>query len=189
MATSNHKNSNMKDPAPAEDEHAFLGEEFLTWLWWRGELGEAEFTISGNRRAGVALDAPLLLRSHDEDPEGKRPEQILKFGRPLRGAEAATALRRGKLLCRAKMILSDGSREWNCTFDAQTFTLRGLRVPEEEAGEESADAALERVAAFEEAIDIVDEIFKFYLTERLSPKFRETEFPRMRKWAAEKTAV
>ena len=30
--------------------HGFLGEEFLTWLWWKAETAGGEFELSRGRR-------------------------------------------------------------------------------------------------------------------------------------------
>lgn len=172
----------------APDERAFLGEEFLTWLWWRSETGRAEFELSQSERVGVALDAPLLLKSTEEDENGNRPEQTLKFGSPLRGPESGVALRRGKRLVRAKLILSDGTREWNCTFDAENFVLKSIRVPEPDADDDSGDPALENVSAFEETFLMFDAIFRIYLIERISPEFRSKQLREMRAWVNERMA-
>lgn len=176
----------IKDPTVAADERAFLGEEFLTWLWFRAERGDAEFDLGGGRSVGVVIDAPLLLRSTREDAEGRRPEQVLRFGQPLTGAEAAAALRRGKKLCRARLILGDGGREWILTFDAETFTLRSIRIPEPDATDESGDRVLEQVAAFDEAVTMMDEVYKHFLDARLAPDFRTGLLSDMRSWVRRK---
>src|SRR4030095_5229847 len=129
---------NVLEPKARRDERAFLGEELLTWLWFRVERGDAEFDLGQGRRVGVALDAPLVLRAAREDDDGKRPEQVLRFGRPLGSPEAAAALGRGKRLARARLIVADGGREWEATFDAESFSLRSARVPNRE--EEDLDA-------------------------------------------------
>ena len=36
------------------ESHGFLGEEFLTWLWFRWENDGGEFTLGGGRVVGVA---------------------------------------------------------------------------------------------------------------------------------------
>ncbi|MBI3819840.1 MAG: hypothetical protein HY286_14180 [Planctomycetes bacterium] len=182
-------NKNRREPAAPRDERAFLGEEFLTWLWWRCDSGRAEFEIGKGENVGVALDEPLLLKSGDDDENGRRPEQIMKFGRPLGSLEAAAALARGKRLARAKLILGDGTREWNCTFDAETFTLRGIRVPEADVDEDTGDSALERASGFEQAIRYVDAVFGVFLADRVSPEFRGARLKQMKAWAREKTTA
>ncbi|MFN0204883.1 MAG: hypothetical protein ACKVS6_01055 [Planctomycetota bacterium] len=188
----------IKDLKPAGDERAFLGEEFLTWLWWRADTGNAEFELSfhtaksngtaAKRTIGIVIEPPLLFRSPQEDADGKRPEQLLRFGQPLRGAEAAAGLRAGKKLVRAKLTIGDGARDWSLTFDAETFSLKSVRVPEPDATEDSGDRVLEYVAGFDELIQIFDQLFRLFLAQRLSGTFKDKEFAQMKSWARAKAA-
>ena len=79
------------------ESHGFLGEEFLTWLWFRWETQGGEFTLSGGRVVGVALDDFLTFAALNED----ETEQTLRRGLPTRTAEARTALRQGRAPGRA----------------------------------------------------------------------------------------
>ena len=72
------------------DTHGFLGEEFLTWIWFRWETTGGEFTLSGGRVVGIALDDFLAFAAPSEDAT----EQTLRRGLPTRTAEARTALAR-----------------------------------------------------------------------------------------------
>jgi hypothetical protein len=170
------------DPRPARDDRAFLAEEFLTWLWWRAETGDAEFDVGGGRIVGIALEPPIVLRAAGEDGLGKRPEQVLRFGEPLRGPEAAAALRRGKRLSRARLIVSDGADTWNATLDAETFGLRSVMTPEPDADVAPDEQPLSRMRAFTEVTALVDAIFRLFLLERLSPEFKTKTLRAMREW-------
>jgi recombination associated protein RdgC len=170
------------------DDRAFLGEEFLTWLWWRVESGDAEFELPAAagqpaRRVGVAIEPPLLLRSPQEDPEGNRPEQLLRFGRPLRSAESAAALQSGKRLVRARLLVAGGGQEWSLTFDAAEFCIKSARVPEPDATEDSGDRALECASGFSELSALLDGLLRLFLGQRLSPGFRERDWAQMKAWA------
>lgn len=179
------KSAKEAEPQVARDERAFLGEEFLTWLWWRFEAGESEYDLGGGRSVGIALDGPLVLRDRREDEEGKRPEQSLRHGRPLSGVEAAAALKRGKRLVRARLIVADADREWNTTFDAETFSLRSCSVPESEE-EEAHVRALETVTAYEQISTALDGVFRTFLLERLSPEYTDRSLPKLRDWVRSK---
>jgi hypothetical protein len=173
-------------PVPPRDDQAFLGEEFLTWLWFRAESGEAEFDFGQGNVVGVSLDAPVVLRAVSSGLDTPRPEQVLRHGEPLRGPEAAAALRRGKRLTRARLVVGTPEREWNLTFDAEAFSPRGIRVPEPEEPVNPDERPLAQMLAFEELTEILDKLFKAFLEERLTPAFREKTVPRMREWAAGK---
>jgi hypothetical protein len=88
------------------DTHGFLGEEFLTWLWFRWETEGGEFTLPGGRVVGVALDDFLSFAAQSDD----ETEQTLRRGLPTRTAEARTALRQGNRLRKARLLVAEGSR-------------------------------------------------------------------------------
>jgi hypothetical protein len=63
--------------------HGFLGEEFLTWIWFRWETDGGEFTLPGGRVVGIALDDFLCFAApHDDETE-----QTLRRGLPTRTAD------------------------------------------------------------------------------------------------------
>jgi recombination associated protein RdgC len=171
--------------APA-DEKAFLGEEFLTWLWWRSETGAAEFDIGGGEIVGFTLEAPATLTAPIEGANGKRPEQLLRSGETLRNAEAAAGLRRGKRLTRARLILGDARREWTLGFDGASYTLRGAAIPEPEELLSPDEKPQYQMSAFSDAFAMLDKIYITFLRERLAPTFRTETLPQIRNWAREK---
>ena len=73
----------------AADPLEFLGEEFLTWLWFRIETQGGDFDLPGNRAVGLSFDDFLAFAPRDDD----ETEHTLKKGTPSRSAEASTALR------------------------------------------------------------------------------------------------
>ena len=62
------------------ETHGFLGEEFLTWLWFKWETEGGEFTLSGGRVVGIAIDDFLTFGALTED----ETEQTLRRGLPTR---------------------------------------------------------------------------------------------------------
>ena len=78
----------------ASDPLEFLGEEFLTWLWFCIETRGGDFDLPGDRAVGVSFDDFLAFAPRDDD----ETEHTLKKGTPSRSAEASTALRSGHRL-------------------------------------------------------------------------------------------
>ncbi len=178
----------MKDQSP----HAFLGEEFLTWLWYRQETGKATFEIedpsAGNsRELGVTLADFLCLVGNDES----ETEQTLRHGLPTRSPEATTALLSGKRLSRARVILAEGEDVWEFTLDGPTLALLSVKCPEPDADEIDGDARLRdqaRMEAFLDLSDLVDALYRRFLRERLSEAWKQSALPAMRRWVESRTA-
>ena len=66
-------------------------------------------------------------------------------------AEAKAALLAGKKLRRAKLTQARGDLSFTCTFDAPSFVVRGLKVPDGEK--------LDAISKFQERMTFVD-LFK-----------------------------
>ena len=163
------------------ESHGFLGEEFLTWLWFRWETQGGEFTLSGGRVVGVALDDFLTFAALNED----ETEQTLRRGLPTRTAEARTALRQGRLLRKARLLLAEGDRQWTATLDGPTLSLSGVKLPDDaEECESEADRTSDRAANWLTLHEIVQALYGVFLKERLRDDYRADGAEAMAAWMA-----
>lgn len=173
----------MKQPATTEgaDTHGFLGEEFLTWIWFRWETTGGEFTLSGGRVVGIALDDFLAFAAPSED----ETEQTLRRGLPTRTQEARTALRQGRRLRKARLLVAEGPRQWSATLDAPTLTLNGVKLPEDaEECESEQDRTADRTANWLALHEIVQSLYAMFLKDRLKPDYAKTQGEQQAQWMA-----
>lgn len=163
------------------ESHGWLGEEFLTWLWFMWESEGGEFTLSGGRVVGVALDDFLTFAALHED----ETEQTLRRGLPTRTAEARTALRQGHRLRKARLLVAEGERQWTATLDAPSLTLSGVKLPEDaEECESEMDRTADRAANWLALHEIVQALYGQFLKARLLPDYRSTGAERQAAWMA-----
>lgn len=173
----------MKQPTTTEgaDTHGFLGEEFLTWIWFRWETTGGEFTLSGGRVVGIALDDFLAFAAPSED----ETEQTLRRGLPTRTQEARTALRQGRRLRKARLLVAEGPRQWSATLDAPTLTLNGVKLPEDaEECESEQDRTADRTANWLALHEIVQSLYAMFLKDRLKPEYAKTQGEQQATWMA-----
>jgi hypothetical protein len=171
----------MKNTEQGSESHGFLGEEFLTWLWFRWETDGGEFTLAGGRVVGVALDDFLAFAAPTEDAT----EQTLRRGLPTRTAEARTALRQGSRLKKARLLIAEGSRQWSATLDAPTLSLVGVRLPEDaEECESETDRTNDRAANWLALHEIVQALYSHFLQQRLRPDYLKTAAVEQAGWMA-----
>ena len=164
------------------ESHGFLGEEFLTWIWFRWETQGGEFTLGGGRVVGVALDDFLTFAALTED----ETEQTLRRGLPTRTAEARTALRQGHRLRKARLLIAEGERQWTATLDAPTLTLSGVKLPEDaEECESEADRTDDRAANWLALYEIVQSLYGVFLKERMQDDYRERGAAAQAAWMAQ----
>lgn len=166
--------------ADTEDEEATLGKNFLTWLWFFQEVQGGILPANKLGEFGMMIDGPLTLVS-----EGSGAfESVLRKGTPTISAEAKASLMVGKKLKQAKFVLAkDANSEWSCTLDADTFTFRGLKLPEGDA--------MDPEAIFEERMtnlfifhSVFFGLFEKYLKEMTNPQKLEEYKSKAREWVA-----
>lgn len=171
----------MNDVAEGAETHGFLGEEFLTWLWFQWETDGGEFTLAGGRVVGVALDDFLAFAAPDADAT----EQTLRRGLPTRTAEARTALHQGSRLKKARLLIAEGSRQWSATLDAATFALTGVKLPEDaEEVESDQDRTADRAANWLALHEILQALYAHFLHQRLRPDYMATAGRAQAQWMA-----
>jgi len=165
--------------ADGENEREFVALEFMTWLWWCVETRDGVFEMPrGGNSLHLVIDDELHLRGEDE------PEIVLRGGLPAASPEAAAALAAGKRLAAARVLISDGDREWTLKLDAAGFRMLQVSIPAPEDDQDDRDLSI--FGAYEELADAIDMLFEQFLSERLSTDFSRDTLPAMQAWVASK---
>lgn len=164
----------------SEVDTTFLGEEFLTWLWYRIETEGGNFEI-GKQEIGVVLDDFLAFAPL----EGSETEHSLRKGLPTRTAEARAGLRSGRRLRRAKLLVARGEDEWSFTLDGPSMSLLGLKIPADaESAGTHQERSADRIEHFLDIHDIVHGIYEVFLRDRLRADYLETSGAEQAQWMA-----
>lgn len=166
-------------------EKRFLGQDFLTWLWWKSEERGGTIELPNIGDATVVFEKHMLL----EFGEGESSEKIICSGLQAELQEARTGLQMGKKLEQARIVIGHNNYEYSFTLAAALMEFRNVRLPKTEATEadrgenpeEVEGMILERVFLFEELIRLVNVIFLQFLRVRLSDDWRD-ELLKVRTW-------
>jgi len=165
-------------------EKRFLGQEFLTWLWYKSEERGGTIYLPGEGDIQVVFEKHMLL----EYGEGEAHEKLICKGLQTELQEARTGLLVGKKLEQARIHLVKGSFEWNITLTAALLEFRNIKPPktmstaEEDAGPDAVEGRiLERVAMIEAAVHTVNDLFRMFLKVRVSADWT-SEVSRVRNW-------
>ena len=159
-------------------DQAFLGEEFLTWLWFRRETDGGEFEL-GDKTVEIAIDDFLAFAPSDDETE-----QTLRKGLPTRTAEARSALAAGRCVRSAKLLVADGEQHWNLVLDGPTMQLRSVRQGNEEDAESPRDRSAARMASFIDVYEIISGVYELFLRDRLRPDYLGTSGEAQAQWMA-----
>ncbi len=166
-------------------EKRFLGQEFLTWLWWKSEERGGSILLPDRGDITVVFEKHMLL----EYGEGESSEKLVCSGLQAELQEARTGLLMGKKLEQARIQIVHADHEYNFTLAAALMEFRNVKLPKTagtEGGvsndpEETEGMILERIYLFEELIRLVNELFRLFIKVRVGEEWRE-ELQKIRTW-------
>ena len=165
-------------------EKRFIGQEFVTWLWFKSEERGGAVDIPGIGDVVVVFEKHILLEYGDGDSR----EKVICQGLQAEMSEARTGLRMGKKLEQARILLGRGEYEWNLTLRASMFDFKSVKPPKTMATSEESDdpdavegRIIEKISLYEQALHLVDEMFRMFLHVRLSDDWTN-ELLRLRQW-------
>lgn len=167
-------------------EKRFVGQEFLTWLWWKSEERGGSVELTGQGDITVVFEKHMLL----EYGEGDTNEKVICSGLQAELKEARTGLQMGKKLEQARIKIIQNDYEWNFTLAAALMEFRSVKLPKTSGTEESGNSAeetegmiLERIYLFEELVKVVTELFREFLQIRVGESWRQ-ELMQIQKWVS-----
>jgi hypothetical protein len=170
------------DPA----DRAFLGREFLSWLWYQVDV--AEGLIKTPRRQGALARAEdeiataIASVAHLRCDFNLTGTDVIRSDAPSSSPEGRSALAVGKQPSKLGLILGGSSGEWTFVLDGARLDVSGLALTPVE--EEDAHARLEaRFEGVAELGSVIDGLFAAFLEVRFSQEWPRI-LGRMAEWAA-----
>ncbi len=153
----------------------FLGPEFLTWLWWRADVDPC-FEHEDGAKVFIHFDEHLEFRG--ERSAARRV--TLRTGMPGASMEARAALRSGKMLYSARILLARGEEEVRFTLRAEDLDISGMRLPAPE-GDTLQDRRAACLDAQDQFLTDLDLCLQTFLGVRCSNAW-DDEAAKMRAW-------
>ncbi len=164
--------------------HGTIGQDFLTWLLYLSEAegGLIQTSEELGGEFGFGIDGPLLFVA---DGKGAL-ESVIRKGLPTQSAEAQAALDVGKKLKQAKMIFGRGEDMWTFTFDAETFAIRSLKLPQGEKLDKESEFQ-ERMINISIINDVIRFLFQRFVQILQSPEKTKDLTKQIKHWLEERT--
>lgn len=160
-----------------------LGQEFLTWLWYRSEYADGLFRMTdGDGAFHVRIEQRLVVRGG----EGEHQETASVSGSfsPLR--EARLGLSTGKKVVRALVNFYKDEMNWQVSLKAEDFCLNSFKTPaiaKAEENEEDEDATFYiKMQFISEGLALLDEVYKQFLSVRLNQNAWDEEVRAVNGW-------
>lgn len=172
------------EPVDAEDRSAvvdvaFLGREFLTWLWFLTDTQRTDvLKLRAGDQVAVMIDRSMRL----ECPSGATGTVSLAADGPASMPEARAALMTGKLPTRLGLLLGSPAGEFSLTLDGARMAVSSLTVPEAADKRDPRLLLEERCEQVLDCTTLLDALFELFLRVRTAASWNAT-LAEMRSWA------
>lgn len=161
-----------------------LGQEFLTWLWYKSEVQEGLFTDKAGREFALFMEQRIVVQGG----EGDSLETATVTGPMSELREARLGLSTGKKVTRALVRIERDADTWQFTLKAEDFSMNSLKTPYQEkpeADDEPDALLLEKIFLVESCLEITDNLYAAFLRLRLDNRAWEEEVALIRAWMKE----
>lgn len=161
---------------------AYIGMEFLTWLWFKSTEhdGTIEILGSGITDIIVSFFNCVIL----ESGEGEYAETVVCKGNHADLREAKEALRQGKKISQARIKLSRDGLGYEFTYRDNLCQFQTLALPPVDPDKDYDDRSamtLERIYLLRKIVEAMNELNASFMKLRLSSDWPAEE-TKMRKW-------
>ena len=171
----------MLDVAVAYSRYQFLGEEFLTWLWFIIE--KKQELIQDFDKEFVALEVGNRVVFENRRKESTERVTIKGDGASLE--EGILALQKGALVSELNVVYKSSELSWQFTLKGESLNISSLSIPNI-GGLESEDdiegIVLEKIFLYDKVLLLLQKLYAHFARLRVSETWQRKEVPRIRKW-------
>jgi hypothetical protein len=171
----------MLDVSVSYNRYKFLGDEFLTWLWYIIERDHGAIKLSEVNHGTIFVGNRIVLENNSNDSM----EQITIKGDHADLEEGMLALRKGSLVKEINLIYKIREQEWRLSLKGESMSFTGLKTPPSapvENADEVEGAVFEKITLSEVIIQFLDLLFQAFIKLRVSDDWHRSVVPKMRNW-------
>ncbi|MBL0715711.1 MAG: hypothetical protein JJV98_18655 [Desulfosarcina sp.] len=172
----------MLDVAVAYSRYQFLGEEFLTWLWYVIDNDHQLLHKLDKDLATLEIGNRMVLANRRNQDAG---ETVTIKGDHAGMDEGLLTLKKGGLVAEIHLIYKSGEHQWQFSLKGESLNLSSFKVPETgkvKTLEEIEGAVIEKLFLCEKIINLVNRLFGHFIKLRLGNAWAQRIVPSVRKW-------
>ena len=173
----------MLDIAVAYNRYIFLGNDFLTWLWFVIETDQAQLRKYDPELESLHVGSRMVL----ENMQNNTKETITIKGDDANMEEGRLALKKGAAVTEMHLSYKSGAYQWQFSIKGESLNISNLKLPETgtvERPEDLEGVVIEKVHLVEKAVVLVNTLFSRFVKLRVSNDWANSWVPRMRKWVS-----
>jgi len=171
----------MLDISVSYNRYKFLGNEFLTWLWYVIENDPERIERSEKELISLEIGNRIVL----ENTRKNALETITIRGDDAGLEEGILALRKGALVIELNLFYKSGDQEWYFTIKGESLNISSLKLPHTgkiETHKDLEGIVIEKAYLINKVIQSIDNLFKQFIKSRVSTDWIEKVVPLIRQW-------
>ncbi|HUV79166.1 MAG TPA: hypothetical protein VMW06_14040 [Desulfobacterales bacterium] len=173
----------MLDVAIAYRRYQFLGNEFLTWLWFMIETDQNSLRQYDPDLISLNIGSRLVL----ENTRNNAKETITIKGDEANLEEGLVALKKGAVVTEMHLSYKSVGQDWLFSLKGESLNISNLKLPETgpvETPEDLEGVVIEKAYLLEKVIGLVNNLFSHFIKLRVSDTWRNQTVSQIRKWSA-----
>ena len=171
----------MLDVAVAYKRFKFLGDEFLTWLWFVIDQDSSILKKMDPELTSLEIGNRIVLKKRNK----KAAERITIKGEDADLDEAMLALKKGAMVAEFNLIYRSAQQKWQFTLKGESLNLSSLKTPQIAPPESQDDleaAVLEKIFLYDKILQFLEKLYKYFIKLRISNKWEGREIALIKKW-------
>ena len=171
----------MLDVAIAYNRYQFLGEEFLTWLWYVIEKDQQLIKKFDNDFVALEIGNRIVF----ENRRKESGERITIKGDGASLEEGILTLQKGALVTELNVVYKSAELTWQFTLKGESLNVSSLNIPNTglpESDEDLEGFVLEKIFLYDKVLNFLENIFSHFVKLRLSNRWQNNMVPKIKKW-------
>jgi hypothetical protein len=171
----------MLDVAVAYNRYKYLGNEFLTWLWFMMETRREEISFPDAESLELGIGDRVVLRNSRRN----RDEIVTIKGDGAGLEEGLMALKKGAVVTELNLVVKTPETEWRFGVKGESLNISSLKPPEKapaEVPEDLEQRVLGRMEHVERATGLLHHLYQQFVHIRVSPDWEKSTVPDIRRW-------
>ena len=173
----------MLDIATGYNKYKFLGNDFLTWIWYliENNININELIDSEYQTIILQIGNSIVLENSLGD---KSKEKISIKGDEAGLEEGKTALKKGAVVTHINLLLTIDAEEFRFSIKGESINITGFKTPslKSEKKDDLEGDILEKAFFTEKICNFIDSLFIKFIERKSSDTFRNIDIHEIKKW-------